>query len=286
MNLASTRRTPASRLEAQSASKLRIGSRLGKYRLTKRIGSGGFADVFAASDSILGISVALKIPNSQWVTESMLDDFRREVRLTLKLEHPNIMPIRDASFIDGHFVIVSPLGKRTLDDRLQKRVSFENAFGLASQLICAVAHAHELGIIHCDIKPENILLFDDDHVRLGDFGIAKVSQKTISGSGTGTIGFMAPEQAMGRPSARSDVFSLGLIVYRLFAGVWPEYPFEWPMEGSAKLKQRAHPDLIKLIRKSLEVRSKDRFPDANSMLREWKRCKSKSLKFANRHRGS
>ncbi|MCD0458991.1 serine/threonine-protein kinase [Roseiconus lacunae] len=263
---------------------LRSGSRLGKYRLDKRIGQGGFADVYSATDTLLGIKVALKIPSAQWVTEDLVDEFRREVRLSLRLEHPHILPIRDASFIDDHLVVVTPLADRTLDDRLKKRLRFESAFEYASQLLDAVAFAHEEGVIHCDIKPENIFLFADDTLKLGDFGIAKVAQKTIHGSGTGTLGYMAPEQAMGKPSRRSDVFSIGLIIYRMFSGKWPEYPFEWPLPNAATLRRRVHRDAIDIIRKSLQVSPRERYADAGKMAQAWEKSRLKAFRYLNRQR--
>lgn len=265
-------------------SSLRVGSRLGKYRLERRIGSGGFATVYAAIDTLLGIRVALKIPTANLVSPELLEEFRREARLTMKLDHPNIMPIRDATFIDGHFVIISPLGDKTLEDRLKKRIGFETAYDIIQQLLEAVAHAHEEGVIHCDVKPENILIFEDNRIRLADFGIAKAAQRTISGSGTGTVGYMAPEQAMGKPSARSDVFSIGLLAFRMFSGKWPEYPFTWPLPGAAQLRRRVHPDVIAIIRKSLAINPRQRFRDASQMLEEWKKARLKAIRFARRHR--
>ena len=267
-----------------SRSSLRVGSRLGKYRLERRIGSGGFATVYAATDTLLGIKVALKIPLPAYVSPELLDEFRREVRLTMKLDHPNILPIRDATFIDGFFVIVTPLAEKTLDDRLKKRFAFETAFNIIEHLLDAVSHAHDRGVIHCDIKPENILMFSGNHIRLADFGIAKAAQATISGSGTGTVGYMAPEQAMGKPSAKSDVFSIGLIAYRMLSGKWPEYPFRWPFPGAAQLRHRAHPDLIAIIRKSLSIDPQQRFRDATQMHQHWKKSRLKAIRYARRHR--
>ncbi|MCM2372554.1 serine/threonine-protein kinase [Aporhodopirellula aestuarii] len=263
---------------------LRVNGRVGKYRLDRRIGRGGYADVFAATDTLLSIKVALKIPNAQWLSDELINAFRREAKMTMELEHPNILAIRDASFIDGRFVIVTPLANRTLDDRLKNRMGFDTAFEFTSQLLSAVSYAHEQGVIHCDIKPENVLLFEGDQLRLGDFGIAKAAQKTISGSGTGTLGYMAPEQAMGKPSKRSDVFSLGLIAYRMFSGKWPEYPFEWPFPGSATLRKRVHPDLIAIIRKSVAVKPRDRFADADKMEAAWEKSRLKAIRFAKRNR--
>lgn len=248
------------------------------------MGTGAYATVYAATDTLLGIKVALKIPSTDVVSPALLDEFRREARLTMKLDHPNILPIRDASFIEGYFVIVSPLGDKTFADRLQRRMSFETGFDFVYQLLDAVAHAHQRGVIHCDIKPENIVMFEDQQIRLADFGIAKAAQRTISGSGTGTVGHMAPEQAMGKPSMRSDVFSIGLIAYRVFSGKWPEYPFQWPMEGAITLRRRAHPDLIAVIRKSLEIHPRYRYRDATQMLAEWEKTRLKASRFAKRRR--
>ncbi|MEM9825550.1 MAG: serine/threonine-protein kinase [Planctomycetota bacterium] len=264
--------------------RLRVGSRLGKYRLNRRIASGGFATVFAATDTLLGMPVALKVVSADLVDEVLLDQFRREVRLTIGLEHPGILPVRDTGFESGHLFMASPLASKTLSDRLEKRFGFETAFDYASQILSAVAFAHENSVIHCDIKPENILLFDDGVLRLADFGIAKVAMTTASGSGTGTIGYMAPDQAMGKPSMRSDVFSIDLILYRMFSGHWPEYAFDWPPAGAANLRRRLHRDSIHVIKKSIEVRPRDRFADASAMGSAWEATRSKALRFAKRQR--
>lgn len=264
--------------------KLRVGGRLGKYRLDKKIGEGGFANVYAATDTLLGVKAALKIPHEAMLSDELINEFRREARTTMQLEHRSILPIRDAAFIGEHFVIVSPLAEKSLDDRLKKRMAFETGFEILSQLIDGVAHAHAYGVIHCDIKPENILMFDGNHIRLGDFGIAKAAMKTISGSGTGTLGYMAPEQAMGRPSSRSDVFSIGLLAYRMFSGVWPHYPYDWPGPGSAALRRKAHPELIAVIRKCIDPLPKKRYADAGQLSDAWESIRLKAMRFVKRKR--
>lgn len=258
---------------------------LGKYRVERKVGSGGFSTVYAAYDTIEGIRVALKIPHEIYVTEDLLENFKKEVRLVAKLDHPNILQLKDANMIEGRLVVVTLLGSRTLEERLKKRVSVERAYDYASQLVSAVAYAHRNRLIHCDIKPENIILFDD-HLRLGDFGIAKVSLNTIQGSGTGTVGHIAPEQAMGRPSARSDVFSVGLIIYRMLTGYWPEYPFDWPFRGANQLRRKSvYPDMIALIRKCLAARPNDRFGDALKLQKAFEEVLPKSLAYLARKRG-
>ncbi len=263
---------------------IRTRQKLGKYRIEKRLSEGGFATVYRAFDTIEGIHVALKIPRAMKTSEEALRDFRREVRLAAKLEHPNILPLKDASLIDDYFVITFPLGERTLADRLSRRVSLRSALSLSEQILEALAYAHQQHIIHCDVKPENMVLFAGDRLRLGDFGIAKFAQKTIQGSGTGTLGYMAPEQAMGKPSQRSDVFSAGLIIYRMLTGEWPEWPYSWPPPAISKLRARVHPDFIAFIQKAIEVDPKRRFRDAEQMRNAFLRLKPRVLNYAERRR--
>lgn len=263
---------------------LRARQRLGKYRIERRLGEGSFAAVYRAMDTIQGIRVALKVPHESFVNDELLDDFRREVRTMSRLEHPNIMAIRDASLIDERFVIVLPLGERTLEDRLRSRMSLETVLDIAEQILDAVACAHRHRIVHCDIKPENVILFPGNRVRLADFGIAKVARNTIRGSGTGTVGYMAPEQAMGKPSLRSDVFSVGLILYRMLSGRWPEWPFEWPPAGYERLRGRVHSELIAVLKRAIEVNPRKRYRDADQMLAAFRQAKLKALRHHKKRR--
>lgn len=257
----------------------KVRQKVGKYRVERKLASGGFATVYQALDTIEGIRVALKVPHAAVLTESVLKDFRHEARLTAQLDHAHILPLKNASFIDGHFVIVSPLGEKTLADRMHSRISFMTAMEWTEQILDAVAYAHRQKIIHCDIKPENILLFSGNRLRLTDFGIAKIALRTVKARGTGTVGYMAPEQAAGKPSQRSDVFSLGLVLCRLFMGHLPEWPYEWPTPGYDKLKNKAHPDLIAFIKRSIEMNPKKRYADAEQMLAAFRRLKARSIGF-------
>lgn len=266
-------------VSATRAAALRVRQKLGKYRIGRRLADGGFAAVYEATDTIEGIKVALKIPRQSMVNPVLLEHFRREVRVIARLEHPNILPLKDASFIEGQFVIAFPLGERTLSERLRSRMSIEKALDLGMQLLEGVAYAHRHRIIHCDIKPENVILFPGERLRLTDFGIAKAAQKTVRGSGTGTVGYMAPEQAMGRPSARSDVFSVGVILYRMLAGFWPEWPFQWPFAGAMTLRRKVHPDLIEVIRRALSIDPRRRYADADQMLRAYRAAARKTLRL-------
>jgi len=245
---------------------LKSKQRFGKYVIERKLGEGGFAIVYQARDTIEGVRVALKIPYAHLVTDESLEDFRHEVRFAAQLEHPNILPLKYADYIDGHFVIVTAMGQTTLEERLQKRLSVDTALDFARQMLDAIAYAHDHRIVHCDVKPDNFLIFPDNVLKLTDFGIARVAQKTLQGSGAGTIGYMAPEQAMGKPAFHSDVFAAGIILYRMFSGQLPEWPFKWPMPGNDRLKRNIHPSLLAVIRKSIEVDSKKRYRDANKML--------------------
>ncbi|MCA9185649.1 MAG: protein kinase [Pirellulaceae bacterium] len=253
--------------------------RFDKYRIEGKLGEGGFAHVYRAMDTIEGVRVALKVPRPHLVNSDVLDDFRREVRLAAQLDHPNILQIKNASFVQDKFVIVYALGERTLDERMRTRISFDVMLDFAEQMLSAVAHAHHHRIIHCDIKPENMILFPNNRLRLADFGIARVAQRTLKASGSGTMGYMAPEQAMGRPSFRSDVFSLGLILWRMFTGQLPEWPFAWPPPGDEKARRRLHPDLIRLLQRALEVDPRKRFADADQMLTAFRALKRRALMF-------
>lgn len=257
---------------------LKARQHIGKYRIEKRLALGGFAAVYRAFDTIEGIRVALKVPHEEHITADALRVFRNEARLVAKLEHPNVLPIKDASIIDDRFVIASPLGAETLLDRWQRRMTMQKRLELVSQMLAGVAHAHEQKIIHCDIKPENFILFPGNRLRLADFGIARIARRTVIGSGSGTVGYMSPEQAMGRPSLRSDVFSVGLLIYRLMSGQLPEWPFEWPLEGHARLKRATSNEFIAFLQKSLEMNPRRRYADAAEMLVEFEQIQAVALK--------
>lgn len=249
------------------------GQRLGKYRIERRIGSGGFADVYAARDEVEHIRVALKVPHEQYASGDALDDLLREVRLGARLVHPNILSVKNAEFVDRRLIIAYRLGEETLDERLQRRLGTEKATAWTTQLLEALAFAHANRVIHCDVKPDNLLVMADQRLCLTDFGIARIAHRTQrDGSGSGTIGYVAPEQAMGKPSFRSDVFSAGLVIYRVFSGRLPEWPFDWPLPGLRRIEERLEPGAVRVLRRALRVDSRKRFVDAGAMLRAWRRA--------------
>ncbi len=245
---------------------LRIGSRLDKYRLVKKLGYGGFATVYSALDQIENRYVAIKVPEEKYVADAAsLEDLQREVRIMARLEHQNVVQLKDARFIDGRFVMVFPLGLESLDSRLQRRMARQTAVDFVHQMVSAVAFAHGNKILHRDIKPDNFILFANNQLRLTDFGLARIQRGRANQSASGTLGYMAPEQAMGRPTFRSDVFSLGLVLYRIFAGELPSYPFEAPLPGASRMRRVVSSDFLTLIRKAIDPSPAKRFRDAVAM---------------------
>ena len=253
---------------------LRVRQKIGKYRILGRIASGPLADVYKAYDTIQKTRVALKLPtDDDSVSE---EEILHEVQVATRLKHPNILSVLNASYIDDKFVIAMELGEESLADRIERRISTARALGLADQAMAALAFAHQHRIIHCDIKPENFILFPDNRLKLGDFGFAKLSLRTLKASGSGTIDYIAPEQAMGRPKFQSDVFSMGLVLYRLFSGKLPEWPFEWPLPGYERLQARVRPELIDMLRKAIQLDPSKRYRDAIQMQAAFRKARGHS----------
>jgi eukaryotic-like serine/threonine-protein kinase len=255
---------------------LRARQKLGKYRIERRISEGPTAAVYQAMDTIQGLRVALKIPHQSAMTDYFLADFKREARLAPRLEHPNILPIRDASFVDGHFVISMPLGEQSLTDRMRRRISTETALYFTEQAVAAVAHAHSARVIHCDIKPDNFIVFPNNQLKLTDFGFSKIAEHTLRASGSGTVGYIAPEQAVGRPMFQSDVFSLGLVICELFSGHLPDWPYDWPPRGIQRLRRRLKPGMVEWLQRAIQVRPEHRYRNAVRMCSEFRRLRNGS----------
>lgn len=258
---------------------LRTRQKLGKYKIVRRLAAGPYANVYVAQDTIEGIRVALKIPHSTLVTPDMLDDFRTEVRITAKLTHPNILPIKNADFIGDRFVIASPLGDESLADRLRRRMALSRAFEFSEQILSAVAYAHDQRVIHCDIKPENLILFPDDRICLTDFGISRVARRTLSASGSGTVGYIAPEQALGQPRFQSDVFSTAVVMYQMVTRERPTWPFRWPLPGYQTLRRNAPPAFIRYLQRCLAVDYRLRYRGGRQSLEAFERIRPEIDRF-------
>lgn len=259
-----------------TSERLRARQKLGKYKILSRISTGPLADVYRAYDTIHKSRVALKLPKTGDLNSEQ--EFLHEVHVATKLRHPNILSVQNASYIDGRFVIAMELGEESLADRIERRISTARALDLAGQALSAVAFAHEHNIIHCDIKPENFILFPGNVLKLTDFGFAKISLRTLKASGSGTIDYIAPEQAMGRPKFQSDVFSLGLVLYRMLSGKLPEWPFSWPMPGHDRLVARVRLELAEMLRKAIQLDPARRYRDAVEMQAAFERLKTHARK--------
>jgi serine/threonine-protein kinase len=202
----------------------------GRYTVERPLGSGGMAEVFLAHDAVLERDVALKILRSQYRgDEEFYERFGREARSAASLSHPNIVQVYDRGETpDGTcYIAMEYVSGGTLKERLDERGPMEpgRALAVTAQVAEALWAAHERGMVHRDIKPQNILVTDMGHLKVTDFGIARAaSAATISATNAvfGTAGYLSPEQALGEPATpRSDLYSLGIVLYEMLTGVVP-----------------------------------------------------------------
>ncbi len=201
----------------------------GRYRLLELIGSGGMAMVYKGLDTLLHRPVAVKILREAYASDpAFVARFQREARAAARLDHPNIVTIYDVGQ-DGnrHYIVMEYVDGEDLKSLIRRegRLSVDQAVDIAIQIAAGVGHAHRMGIVHCDIKPQNVLITRDGVVKVTDFGIARA----LSESGLtdpevvwGSPAYFSPEQAAGeRPVPASDVYSIGVVLYEMLAGVPP-----------------------------------------------------------------
>jgi len=256
------------RVPASNAVSLNLttGMRLGKYRLDKRLGIGGSCEVWKAKDCVEDIAVALKIPLVGVKGQRNNQSLFREIRLVAQMRHPNILSIKNADIINGYAVLATELCVGTLADR-SKPMSVRRIISLISQVLDGLAYAHRNRLVHCDVTPGNIFLFPDGRAALGDFGIClRLKGRMATVDDFGTPGYVAPEQAYGRPTYRSDCFSAGLILYEYITNFLPRWPFRWPLRGYNRLREQTSLAFVKFMRKALAVDPGQRFAHAEQML--------------------
>jgi serine/threonine-protein kinase len=200
----------------------------GRYRLERKLGSGGMADVWLAEDQELGRRVAVKILHGRYASdEQFVERFRREATHAAGLSHPNIVSIFDRGEADGsYYIVMEYVEGRTLKELLITRgpCPVPVAISYTRQIVAALRYAHRNGIIHRDIKPHNVIVDHEGRVKVTDFGIARAgtSQMTEAGSIIGTAQYLSPEQARGAPvEESSDLYSTGVVLYEVLTGKTP-----------------------------------------------------------------
>jgi serine/threonine-protein kinase len=263
-----------------------------RYRLIRQIGSGGMAEVYLAYDEVLEREVAFKVlDRKQAENREAVERFRREARNAASLSHMNIVSIHDRGHTeDGtYYLVMEYMEGGTLEDLIQQEgpLSPQRATEIALQVARALQEAHEKGVIHRDIKPQNILLSNSGEAKVADFGIARAATATTmtqAGSVMGTVHYMSPEQALGESAtSRSDLYSLGVVLYEMLTGELP-YDAETPagvvmkhVGGLSRSAREANPEvpeeLDAITARLLSRDPDDRYPEANALVEELERVK-------------
>ena len=207
-----------------------IGKKLdGRYEITELIGVGGMADVYKAVDVMEDREVAVKILKPEFAeNEEFLRRFRNESKAIAVLSHPNIVKIYDVGFSDEiQYIVMEYIDGITLKEFIEQQgvLKWKDALHFVTQILRALQHAHDKGIVHRDIKPQNIMLFTDGTIKVMDFGIARFSRidgKTLSDKTIGSVHYISPEQARGDiTDERSDIYSVGAMLYEMVTGHKP-----------------------------------------------------------------
>ena len=221
---ATGRDAPSSLSDTSHHGRFLPGTRIAdRYRIVSLVGRGGMGEVYRADDLKLGHTVALKfLPENLAGDPQRLELFHNEVRLTRQISHPNVCRVFDIGETDGQqFLSMEYIDGEDLKALLRRigRLPQDKGVQIAQQLCAGLAAAHDQGVLHRDLKPANIMIDGQGHVRITDFGLAKLAADSGAGEIAGTPAYMAPEQlARGEATIQSDLYSLGLILYELFTG--------------------------------------------------------------------
>lgn len=259
-----------------------------RYTILERIGGGGMADVYRAHDKLLDRSVAVKVLRSQFTDdEEFVSRFRREAQAAAKLSHPNIVNIYDVGLDEqAYYIIMEYISGETLKDKIEREAPLpvETAVRIAIEIAEALEHAHQNNLIHCDIKPHNILVTRSGRIKVTDFGIARaVTSSTMTNSGTiiGSVHYFSPEQAKGTAvGAKSDIYSLGVVLYEMLTGQVPftgESPISIALkhlQEEPKPPRELNPEIPPLIEaiigKAMHKDPAARFDDISEMIADFK----------------
>lgn len=278
-----------------------IGKKLdGRYEIKEIIGVGGMANVYKAYDSIDDRVVAVKILRDEHMeNDELLRRFRNESKAIAVLSHPNIVKVYDVSFNeDIQYIVMEHIDGITLKEYIeqQKVLRWKEAVHFTVQILRALQHAHDKGIVHRDIKPQNIMLLEDGTIKVADFGIARfarASQHTVTDKAIGSVHYISPEQAKGELSdEKSDIYSIGVMLYEMTTGTLP-FDAESPVsvalkqiQSQAKRPRVLNPDIPEGLEDiTIRAMQKDparRYQSAAEMLRdidEFKRDPSISFEY-------
>jgi hypothetical protein len=277
--------------EAQQSKDTVLGQRLGKYLLTGFLGKGGMAVVYrgvAGTDHKTGEQVAVKVLSSV-DDEQTVQRFHREVQICQKLIHPNIVALHDwGQEGDLIYLAMELIQGGSLEAKMKSGIEFPEAVEIFDQILAGMDFAHSQGVTHRDLKPDNIMLTDNDRVKITDFGLAKLQSirtVTVTGSVMGTPAYMAPEQIQGEePTPAMDQYALGVLGYQLFTGKLPFESEDMMVVITRHLvEEPPHPKTIKedlpdeissILLKMLEKEPDDRFPDLEAVRRALKALKT------------
>jgi tRNA A-37 threonylcarbamoyl transferase component Bud32 len=262
----------------------------GRYELEELVGKGGMSSVYRARDRLLERTVAIKVLHEHFSRDDdYVERFRREARAAARLQHPNIVTVIDRGEADGRqFIVFEYVDGENLKQRLQRegRLPVRTALELGIEVGVALSFAHANGLVHRDVKPQNVLLRGDE-VKVTDFGIARSLDVqgglTVTGTVLGTSDYIAPEQAGGRQvDALSDVYSLGVVVYELLAGA-PPYTGENflavamqhvndPVPSVSSARPEVPPRLDTALRRAMAKEPDDRFRSMDEFVAELRAC--------------
>jgi serine/threonine-protein kinase len=255
----------------------------GRYRIVRKLGAGGMANVYLAEDQELGRSVAIKILDGRHAADnSFIERFRREAKNAAGLSHPNIVSIYDRGEAEGtYYIAMEYLSGRSLKELMVSRgpTPIKIAVDYTRQILAALGFAHRNGIVHRDIKPHNVVVDPDGRLKVTDFGIARsggTSQMTEVGSIIGTAQYLSPEQARGAPvDQRSDVYSVGVVLYEMLTGKVPftgDTPLEIAMKHLSEVpvppsekRPEVPEDLDSIVLRALAKDPEDRYQTAQEM---------------------
>ena len=270
-----------------------IGKKLdGRYEITELIGVGGMAEVYKGIDVIDNKAVAIKILKKEYAeNEEFLRRFRNESKAVAVLSHPNIVKIYDMGFSDKlQYIVMEYIDGITLKEYIEeeKVLTWKDTVHFVIQILRALQHAHDKGIVHRDIKPQNIMMFSDGTIKVMDFGIAKFAReegKTATDQAIGSVHYISPEQASGNVTdAKSDIYSVGAMMYEMLSGRKPfdsDNPVAIAVMHMHDIPERPraiNPDipdgLEEIVLKAMEKAPEDRYQTTGDMIADIEKFKA------------